>query len=175
MRIDLITKNCEASEHLRRITEQKLSKLDKYFGDQAEVKVRIKKEGSFFTTEIMLDYATKFVRASVSGDNFYDNLDKILPKLEGQIRKYRTRFDKHSKNSAYREAGVFDGEQAYEQANPSVVREKKFTLKPMTVNEAIEELDLLGHSFYVFREAKTGTVQVLYKRNDGDLAIIETE
>ena len=176
MKIDFITKNCEASEHLKRITEQKLSKLDKYFGENdAQVKVRTKKEGSFFTTEVTLDYCTKFVRASATGDNFYDNLDKVLPKLEGQIRKYRTRFDKHSKNSAFREAGVFEGELAFEQAKSNIVREKKFKLTPMTVNEAIEELDLLGHSFYVFKEAKSGTVQVLYRRNDGDLALIETE
>ena len=55
----------------------------------------------------------------------------------------------------------------------SIVREKKFTLKPMTVNEAIEEMELLGHSFYVFLEAKSNSVQILYLRNDGDLGLIE--
>ena len=176
MKIDFITKNCQLSDHLKRITEQKLSKLDKYFvQEQPTCKVSLKKEGAFFTTEIMLDYCTKFVRASVSGDNFYDNLDGILPKLEGQIRKYRTRFDRHSKNTAFKEVALFEGEEKYESQKPNLVKQKKFTLKPMTVNEAIEELELLGHSFYVFREAKSSTVQVIYRRNDGDLAIIETE
>lgn len=176
MKIDFITKNCQLSEHVKRITEQKLAKLNKYFGEEEPIaKVSMKKEGNFFTTEIMLDYCTKFVRASISGENFYDNLDGILPKIEGQIRKYRTRFDKHSKNNAFKEDGVFEGEEKYEREKPNLVKQKKFALKPMTVNEAIEELELLGHSFYVFREAKSSTVQVIYRRNDGDLAIIETE
>ncbi len=173
MNIEITTKNYEASAHLKRITEEKLNKLDKYFvSEQATARVAFKKEGSFLTTEVMFDYAGKFVRASASSDNFYDNLDKVLPKLEGQIRKHRTKFDKHSKNTAFHDQAVYGLE---EQTNAKLVKEKKFSLTPMTVNEAIEEMELLGHSFYVFKEAKTGTVQVLYKRNDGDLALIETE
>ncbi len=176
MKLYVTTRNCEASEKLLTVTEQKLGKLDKYFGDgEAEAKVCLKKEGSHLTTEIMLDYTGKFVRATASGDNFYDNLDVVLPKLEGQIRRHRTRFDKHNKNAAYRDAAAFDDEGRYENVKSSVVKAKKFFLKPITLDEAIEEMELLGHSFYVFKEAKTNTVQVLYKRNDGDLALIETE
>lgn len=176
MRIELIGRNYEISEHLKEITEQKLSKLDKYFGkDEVEAKVCMKKQGNFLTTEVMLDYSGKFVRATASSDNFYDNLDAVLPKIEGQIRKYRTRFDKHNKNSAFKESAVYEKESAYEKKEDTIVREKKFVLTPMTVKEAIEEMDLLGHSFYVFLDAKTQTVQVLYKRNDGDLGLIEPE
>ena len=94
--------------------------------------------------------------------------------MEGQIRKYRTRFDKHQKNSAYRDVAVY--ETADRDEKPvELVKGKKFKLAPMTVNEAMEEMELLGHSFYVFLEAKSNTVQVLYKRNDGDLGLIEPE
>lgn len=172
MNVEITCRNYTASEHLKEVTEQKLKKLDKYFGDSdTEAKVCFKKEASSSTTEIMLDYAGKFVRATATGDNFFDTLDLILPKIEGQIRKYRTRFDQSSKNSAYREVAVF-GEKTSKN-NARVVKEKKFALKPMTVEEAIEEMDLLGHSFYVFLEAKTHTVQVLYVRNDGDYGLIE--
>ncbi len=175
MKIEIITRKCELSDHLKRVTEQKLAKLDKYFADNETLaKVSLKKEGNSFTTEIMLDYAGKLVRATASGDNFYDNLDSILPKLEGQIRKYRTKFDKHSKNTAFAEVALFDGEIKYEDKKPAgLVKEKKFVLTPMTVNEAIEEMDMLGHNFYVFLEAKTNTVQVIYLRNDGDIGLIE--
>ena len=174
MKIDFTCRNCEAGEKLREVTEQKLSKLEKYFDKEPTVKVCFKKQAKSLTTEIMLDYAGRFVRASASSDNFYDNIDVILPKLEGQIRKHRTRFDKHSKNVAYREQALFTGSEE-EETPKTVVREKKFKLVPMTVDEAKEELELLGHDFYVFLEAKTNTVQVIYKRNDGDFGLIEPE
>ena len=174
MNIEIIARKCEVNEHLKRVTEQKLAKLDKYFTDsESKAKVNLKKEANSFTTEIMLDYAGKLVRATASGENFYDNLDVVLPKLEGQIRKYRTRFDKHNKNSAFTSVALFDGEKEYEEKKGGLVKEKKFVLTPMTVNEAIEEMDLLGHSFYVFLDAKTNTVQVIYRRNDGDIGLIE--
>lgn len=177
MKIEITSRNYKVGEHLEQIIEQKIGKLDKYFSDKdTAVKVCLKKEATSLTTEVMLEYAGKLVRATASSDNFYDNLDEVLPKLEGQIRKYRTRFDKHQKNSAYQEVAMFDGEGRWEKAKKlSVVKEKKFTLTPMTVNEAIEEMELLGHNFYVFLEAKSNTVQVLYLRNDGDLGLIEPQ
>jgi putative sigma-54 modulation protein len=174
MKVEITCRNCTANDHLWNVIEQKLAKLDKYFGEkQAVAKVCLKKQASSLTTEVMLDYAGKFVRATASSDNFYDNIDIVLPKIEGQIRKYRTRFDQSSKISAYKESAVyFAGE---EKEDKSIVKEKRFTLKPMTVDEAIEEMELLGHSFYVFLEAKTNSVQVLYLRNDGDLGLIEPQ
>ncbi len=174
MRIEITTKNYELSEKLRQITEQKLSKLDKYFEVEAKVKVSFKKEANALTTEVMLDYAGKFVRATATSDNFYDNLDIVLPKIEGQIRKYRTRFDKHQKVRAYRESAVFETADR-EQKEKSIVKDKKFKLVPMTIEEAMEEMELLGHNFYVFLEAKSGTIQILYQRNDGDLGLIQPE
>lgn len=174
MKIEITGRNYTVSEHLKEVTEQKLKKLDKYFAHGDTVaKVCFKQEASSRTTEIMLDYAGKFVRATATGDNFYDNIDIVLPKIEGQIRKYRTRFDQSSKVSAYKEQAVFFEEKPVKQGK--VVKEKSFSLKPMTVDEAIEEMELLDHTFYVFLDAKTQTVQVLYKRNDGDLGLIEPQ
>ena len=176
MKIDIIGRNYEIGEKLKQVTDQKLSKLDKYFADETAVaKVVCKKEANNLITEVMLDYAGKFVRATASGANFYDNLDVILPKLEGQIRKHRTRFDKHQKNNAFKDVFVYDGSRGIEEKKLNIVKEKKFKLTPMTVKEAEEEMELLGHTFYVFLEAKSNTVQVLYLRNDGDLGLIEPE
>ncbi|MBE5737861.1 MAG: ribosome-associated translation inhibitor RaiA [Clostridiales bacterium] len=175
MKIEFTSRNYELSEKLKGITEQKLKKLDKYFTDEdARVKVSFKRQASSLTTEVMLDYLGKFVRATATSDNFYDNIDVVIPKIEGQIRKYRTRFDKHQKNSAYREQAVFETADR-EETEATIVKDKKFKLTPMTVNEAMEEMELLGHSFYVFLEAKSNTVQVIYKRKDGDLGLIEPE
>lgn len=176
MKFDIYAKNYEVGEKLKNITEQKLAKLDKYFKDDDTIaKVTFKKQGNSLTTEIMLDYNGKLVRATNTSDNFYDNIDFILPKLEGQIRKHRTKFDKHNKNAAFADAAMFDLKNKEEKNKRELVKKKSFTLTPMTVKEAEEEMDLLGHSFYVFLEAKSNTVQVLYRRNDGDLGIIEPQ
>ena len=172
MKIDVVGRNYEVSEHLKQVTAQKLGKLDKYFEEESKAIVSFKKEATTLTVEVMLDYAGRLVRATASGDNLYDQLDVVLPKLEGQIRKHRTRFDKHQKNSAYKEAAEFA---VKEEKQANLVKKKAFKLKPLTVDEAIEEMELLGHSFYVFLEVKTNTVQVLYKRNDGDLGLINIE
>lgn len=173
MKIEVLGKNYVVGDKLKEITAQKLSKLDKYFDtDQAKAKVNFKKESTTLVLEVMLDYTGRLVRATANGDNFYDLLDVVLPKIEGQIRKHRTRFDKHQKNLAYRQVAEFSGE---EPKTGNIVKQKKFALTPMTVDEAIEEMELLGHSFYVFKEAKTNTVQVLYLRKDGDLGLIEPE
>ncbi len=174
MKIEIVGRNYSVSEHLKEVTENKLSKLDKYFGDtDTFARVNLKKQSNSLTTEVMLEYAGKFVRATATSDNFYDNLDVVLPKLEGQIRKYRTKFDKDQKNSAFKDDAVFDNEVQYEEKlTASVVKEKVFNLKPMTLDEAKEEMELIGHSFYVFLEIKSHTVQVLYLRNDGALGLI---
>ncbi len=174
MKFEITSRNYEVGERLEQIAEQKLSKLDKYFGDAEPIaKVAFKKQANSCTTEVMLEYCGRLVRATADGENFYDNFDIILPKLEGQIRKYRTKFDKHSKNSAYRDAVLFGNAQKDKQAD--IVKQKKFKLSPMTVEEAMEELELLGHNFYVFLEAKSNTIQVLYLRNDGDFGLIEPQ
>ena len=176
MKIDIYAKNYEVGEKLKSVTEQKLAKLDKYFKDDESVaKVTFKKQANSLTTEIMLDFNGKLVRATASSDNFYDNIDVILPKLEGQIRKHRTKFDKHNKNVAFNDAAIYDLKNKEENNKFEVVKKKSFALTPMTVKEAEEEMELLGHSFYVFLEAKSNTVQVLYKRNDGDLGLIEPQ
>ena len=173
MKIEVTTRNYTASEHLKSVADQKLKKLDKYFGGvDVSVKVCFKKEKNSLTTEVMLDYQNKFVRATATGENAYDTLDLVLPKLEGQIRKHRTRFDKHGFADAYMGKSVYDVQLP---ETGKVVKEKKFKLSPMTIDEAITEMELLGHSFYVFLDAKTNTVQVLYARNDGDLGLIEPE
>lgn len=177
MKVEITSRNYNVGEHLGKVTGQKLSKLDKYFADsETTVKVCFKKQANSCVTEVMLEYGGKFIRATATGENFYDNLDVVLPKIEGQIRKRRTIFDRNKKNSAFELKGEFDGEEEWENLpKASVVREKKFKLSPMTPDEAISEMEMLGHDFYVFLDAKTNTVQVLYLRNNGDLGLIKPE
>ena len=176
MKFEFTARNYNLSEHLKEVTERKLSRLDKYFGDStATAKVIFKKEATSMITEVALEYANKFVRASASSDNFYDNIDAVLPKIEGQIRKHRTRFDKHQKNVAFKEDVTYLGAREVEDKSSKLVKTKNFKLNPMTTEEAIEEMELLGHNFYVYLDAKTDEIKVLYLRNDGDLGLIEPQ
>jgi putative sigma-54 modulation protein len=120
----------------------------------------------------MLEYEGRLVRAQVVGDNFYENIDKVLPKLEGQIRKHRTRFDKQQKNNAFKERTLYESFEETESTD-KVVKVKQFKLEPMTVEQAIEEMELLGHSFFVFFDSESKEVKVLYLRSDGELGLIE--
>lgn len=175
MRIEIIERNYEASEHLKRITNEKLEKLDKYFGDDdTQCKVYFKKENASLKTEIMLDYHGNLIRATEVSDNFYENIDKILPKVEGQIRKHRTKFDKQQKNSAFKDISLYEPEEEIV-FTERIVKEKTFKLKPMLVEEAIEEMEMLGHSFFIFFDLKSQSIKVLYLRSDGDLGLIDPE
>lgn len=176
MNIEIIERNYQASEHLKKVVEQKLEKLDKYFEtSDTTCKVYFKKENVSLKTEIQLDYQGRLIRAQVTSDNFYDNIDKILPKIEGQIRKYRTKFDKAQKNNAFKEQQVYQPEGEEVVYSDRIVKEKTFKLKPMLVQEAVEEMDMLGHSFFIFFDLKSQSIKVLYKREDGDLGLIDPE
>ncbi|MBE5756709.1 MAG: ribosome-associated translation inhibitor RaiA [Clostridiales bacterium] len=173
MLIQFTERNYEASTNLKEVVEKKLSKLDKYFekGEMPTAKVNFKKESTTFKLEVMLDYFGKFVRAEEKGENFYDNIDKVLPKLEGQIRKYRTIFDKQQKNGAFKDEIVF--EEKTPRKTGTVVRKKQFEMVPMTVEEAIAQMEMLDHTFFVFLEKESEEIKVLYLREDGELGLIE--
>jgi putative sigma-54 modulation protein len=123
----------------------------------------------------MLDYTGKLVRAEVESNNFYENIDRVLPKLEGQIRKYRTKFDKHNKNSAFKEQALYAVNDVPDVKQGKVVKEKRFKMLPMTAEEACQEMEMLGHTFYVYKNVKTDAINVIYLRKDGEYGIIEPE
>lgn len=176
MRIELVERNYDVAEHLKRIISEKLAKLDKYFSDEETLaKVCLKKEGNTCVLEVMLDYAGKLVRAEVSSNNFYENIDKVLPKLEGQIRKYRTKFDKHNKNNAFKEQAIYAVNDQPNDKQSRVVKQKKFKMSPMTAEEAAAEMELLGHNFYLYKDVKTDKLTVVYLRKDGEYGVIQPE
>jgi putative sigma-54 modulation protein len=107
----------------------------------------------------------------------YASIDNVLDKLEKQIIKHRTKLGKNLKAEAFRyDSPLFGGSyDEPEEEGPSLVRVKKFDIKPMPVEEAMLQLELLGHSFYVFRNSRTEAINVLYVRKDGNYGLIEPE
>ena len=173
MRIEIIEKNCKASEKLTGVVEKKIGRLDKYFDDDSVCTVYLKQDGRFCKTEVTILYKGNMIRAEVAGDNFYDDIDEVLPKIENQIYRHKSKLESKLKKDAFFEKRLF-----LEEADVPVgklVRTKTFRLTPMTTEEAVEQLDLLGHSFYIFQDADTNEVRVVYLRSNGDVGLIIPE
>lgn len=171
MRIEISEKNCKASEKLVGVVEKKVSRLSKYFDDDAVCSVYLKQENKYLKTEITIYYKGNMVRAEVSGDNFYDNIDAVLPKIERQIYKHKTKIEDKLKKDAFLGKQLFFRDDV-DAEEGKLVKTKTFELTPMTTEEAAEQLDLLGHSFYVFQDADTGDVRVVYLRQSGDIGLL---
>ena len=170
MRIEIVVKNYQMSDKLNEIITKKVNKLDKYFEEDTRCKIYLKKEGKQNKMEIQLDYKGSFLRAQAYAENFYDALDIVLPKLESQVFKHRSKLEKKLRQSVDMSAMLFDGAEAI---NPKLVKTKSFEMTPMSIDEAIEEFEMLGHTFYVFMDSETNKVKVLYLRDDGNLGLID--
>ncbi len=170
MRIEISEKNCKAGEKLIGVVEKKVAKLDKYFDEDAICSVYLKQENKISKTELTIYYKGNMVRAEVAGDNFYDNIDEVLPKIERQIYKHKSKIESKLKKDAFVEKQLFFREEVLPESK--LVKTKTFQLTPMTTEEAADQLDMLGHSFYVFQDSETGEVRVVYLRDDGGIGLL---
>ena len=158
MKITLRGKNIEITEAIEEKVGEKLSKLDPY-GQKIEVTI---------PTEYVL------LRAEVVDQDLYNAIDLVIDKLEGQIRKYKTRLNRKSKDNklAFNLASI---EPLDDEEEDVLVKTKTITPKPMDMEEAIMQMELIGHSFFVYRDTETDAISIVYRRNDGDYGLIETE
>ena len=172
MRIEFLCKNYNASDKLKDLIEKKIDKLDKFFESDTKAKVVLKKTKDIETLEITIGIGNGIMRAEVSNGNMYENIDLAIPKLEKQIIRYHDKIK--SKKSKVKEIIDFAIPPEMEkEPEKKVVRSKSYVLVPMTVEDAIEEMELIGHDFFVFLNKATGNINVLYARNDGDYGLIE--
>ena len=175
MRIFVNGKNMEVSEYLFELTDKKVRKLDKFFPDDAEAFVTLAVEKNRHIAEVTIRYTGGFVRGEEATGDMYASIDNVLTKLEKQIIKHRTKLEKNLKTGVFEDLNMADYDDDYEEEEAKIVRVKRFDIKPMTVEEAMLQLDMLGHAFYVFTNGETGDVNVIYKRKDGNFGLIEPE
>ncbi|NMA95825.1 MAG: ribosome-associated translation inhibitor RaiA [Clostridiales bacterium] len=177
MRIVISGKNVDLTDALREQITKKVSKLERYFDDNTEAQVTMSVEKHRHIMEVTIPFDGVVLRAEDYTDDMYKTLDLILEKLESQIHKYRTKLDKRMKSGAFKyDAPIFT--EPYEQEEedyPRIVRTKRFAVKPMLAEEAVLQMELLGHNFFVFTDAESNEVSVVYKRNDGNYGLIEPE
>ncbi len=163
------------SDSLKARAEKKLSKLDRYFNKEAEAIIRFRQQrGGRNICEITVSVDGLILRAEENSNDMYLSIDRAVDKLESQIRRYRTKMGKHLRDPKP-EAPDEKVEPVYEEANYDIVRVKKFSVKPMDVDDAITQMELLGHNFFLFMNAETNTMCVLYRRNDGTYGLLVPE
>lgn len=175
MNITIIGRKCTPRESFKERAELKLQKVEKFFGPDATAKVTASVEKNRKICEITLVKKSMTFRAQESSDDLEDALDKCVDSLIRQIRKNKTRLEKKLKDISFDEliASAFSDDE--EETEFEVVRTKSVLLKPETVEEAILQMNMLGHLFYMFRNADTDEVCVVYKRNNGGYGLLEPD
>ena len=173
MKITVSGKQMTVRPSLKELTEKKLAKFDRFFGDDAEVIVVYSCRHDLQYVEITIRYNGTLFRSEEGADTFQNAIDEAMESLERQIRKNKTRLEKRLRDGAFVDYAppVDDTDEEEGEFN---IRVKSFDVKPMSVEEAILQMNLLEHQFFVFRDADTEAPCVVYRRKDGDYGLIQT-
>jgi len=168
-------KNLDVTPALKQHVEKKVGKIARYFEDlpiNAQVTLSVEKDRHIVEVTVLLDGIV--IRGEEATEDMYSSVDLAVDKLERQIKKYKTRINRklRYKDAKLAEAHADEGE---EEEEPQIVKVKRFAMKPMSAEEAVMQMNLVGHDFYVFRNAETEEVNVVYRRRDGNYGLIEPE
>ena len=173
MRMTILGKGMEVSDYLRESAEKQANKLSKYFRDDTPMQITMSIQHNRHIVEITIPYKGGVIRAEECSDDMYNSISGALKKIERQVLKYRTKLERDLR-SGFDAQPVFEEQSEYDDHHEGrVVKTKKFAMKPMTVDEAIMQFELIGHPFYVFCNSETNAINVLYIRHDGDFGLIE--
>ena len=167
----------EISDTLKAYAEKKLSKLDRYFAYDSDAAVVFSSERGRYTAEVTVRSSSMLFRAQQTSNDMYAAIDEIEEKIERQIRKNKTRLEKRLKTGAFEREIAADAVAAEDaEENYEVVRVKRFAIKPMDVEEAILQMNMLDHEFYAFKNVNDeNRFCVVYKRRDGGFGLIESD
>ena len=174
MKINIRGNKLEVTEAIKDYIFEKLGKLDKYFSNPEEINatVCLKVRGKEQIVEITIPIKKAILRCEESNNDLYASIDFAIDKLERQIRKNKTKIKRNKEK--YIEISEFEVIENEETEN-TVVKRKTIEVKPMSEEEAILQMNLLGHSFFVFKNMEDGVTEVVYKRKDNDYGIIEVK
>lgn len=173
MKIMVSGKNIQVSPTIKSHIEKKVGKLARYFQPGTEAQVTLSAEHYRQIVEVTIPFDGAVLRAEESTDDMLTSIDRVLEKLEHQIHKHRTKLEKRFRSGAFADKELLFSDQSPEEDTAEVVRVKRFAVKPMSVAEAQLQIELLGHDFFVFLNADTEEVNVMYRRKDGNYGLIE--
>lgn len=166
-------RKCDVSEATKERTEHKLSKLDKFFKNDSEAHITFSKDKhASYVTEVTIDYNGVVFRAEQAAEDLYSSVDKVIDVILRQITKNKTKIEKKI-HSVHPDIFEGFGTHLHEEADYDIIRNKKFFVKPMDIEEAILQMNMLGHEFFMFRNASDEEINVVYRRKDGKYGVIE--
>lgn len=171
MKFIIAGKGTQVTDALRNAVEEKLGKLKHYFTDDTEINVTLKVEKDRQKIEVTVPVKGHIIRAEQVSDDMYVSIDLVEDIIERQLRRYKKKII-DSKQSAAHFTSEFMSEDNDDE-EVKITRTKKFAVKPMDAEEACVQMELLNHSFYVFRNSETDEVNVVYKKKDGSYGLIE--
>ena len=174
MKLTVRGNKLEVTDSIRNYVEEKLGKLDKYFeeADEINANVLFRIQGKNQIVEVTVPIKKYILRAEEANEDLYASIDLVVEKLERQIRKNKTR----TKERNVKDIPVINFEAIIEEEpKTTIVKRKSVEMKPMDEEEAVLQMELLGHEFFVFQDIDTDGISVLYKRKDGNYGVIESE
>lgn len=173
MKITTIGRKCTIRDSFKEHAEKKLKKIERFFGDSAEAKITATVEKNVQIVEVTVFNGGMVFRSQERADNMNDALDLCVDSLIRQIRKNKTRIEKKLRSGAFDDFA--EDVSVAEETEFELVRTKRVQLRPETVDEAILNMNLIGHRFYMFLNAETGNINIVYVRNDGGYGLLEPE
>jgi putative sigma-54 modulation protein len=181
MRVTVKGRNVQVTEPLKAYAEKKLQKLTKYFHNINEAEVTQSIQRNWHIVEVLVEGDGIFLRGEERSGDMYASIDAVVEKLEKQLERFKGKLTAHPRPADMAAVEGIEGspeelsEEEAEEGLPTVVKTKRFGIKPMNAEEAAMQMELLNHDFFVFLNAETEQVNVLYRRKDGNYGLIEPE
>ena len=176
MKFIIIGKNIEVTEGLKESVQNKLGKLERYFTSDTEIHVTLSVQKGRQKIEVTIPVKGDIIRSEQESNDMYVSIDLVEEVIERQLRKYKNKLiARHQEGGNFKQE-FYEGEETSEDENQiKIVRTKRFGFKPMYPEDACVQMELLGHDFYVFCNAETDEVNVVYRRKNGSFGLIEPE
>lgn len=175
MKFIIVGKNMDVTPSLKETVESKLGKLERYFTPDTEIHVTLSVQKEHQKIEVTIPVKGNIIRSEQESSDMYVSIDLVEEVIERQLRKYKNKLiAKHQEGSNFNKE-LFETEEAVDDGEIKIVRTKKFGIKPMFPEDACVQMELLGHNFFVFYNAESDEVCVVYRRKDGTFGLIEPE
>ena len=168
-------KNIDVTEGLRQAVYEKLGRLEKFFNEDTNAQVTFSVEKDRQKIEVTIPMKGHIIRAEQVSDDMYVSIDMVVEIIERQVTRYKKRIIDQEQDAAYFQNQFLEEEDEGDDGEISIIRSKRFAVKPMYPEDACVQMELLGHNFYVFRNAETDEVNVVYKRKGNTYGLIEPE
>jgi putative sigma-54 modulation protein len=182
MRITIKGKNGSVTESLKQYAEKKVKKLERYFDRIQAVEIKQTQERGQHIIELNMEGDGVFLRSEERCNDLHAAVDGVVDKMERQVKRFKNRMREYHRQPNAAKSGGAEIAQTdtaasaeEEERTPLIVRRKRFHIKPMHTEEAMREMELVDHDFFLFRNSETGAFNVLYRRHDGDYGLIEPE